>query len=415
MVRKYSSAIFGLLTLLSSQGRCAASDWLQDSSLNGFISVGATYTDNDAFGFRPAIANNDPVEQEWNVTSRTNGGLQWNGQWSPQFSTTLQVAYEKHAQSRTDTELRIATLNYQIDPAWLVRVGRFSPKNYMLTDTRSVSYGQLWAYAPMEFYGPLETRYMDGIEINYSHPTESGVWKTIFGFGQNKLGLGYDTGSLGMSFRPSIGLVEEFSNDSWTVHGAISFVNIANQFAKPLADSWANFYLVPGVSDVIHQLDTEDTQLWFYSVGVSYHEDDWIVQGEMARLSAESDVIPDYLNGYLSVGKRFGAFTPYVLYSQIYTLSGSSSYTTPLAIVPYLSNSQVSYLNTITSGLLNSQMNQKSIGIGCRWDVTTQLALKLQVDRKFVDEGGASLWWHSESSNRGGVVDVVTLNLDYMF
>ncbi len=411
VVRKYQCFLFLILTCLSCQRIFAAPDWLENSSWNGFISAGATYTDNPDFGFRAALANNDAVDDSWNFTSRTNGGLQWRTHWNEQWSSTAQVVYEKHTASATDTEIRMATLSYQPNATWLYRIGRFSPKTYMLTDTRSVAYGYLWTYAPMEFYGPLETRYLDGIEVNYSYPTEVGVWKTTVGAGTNKLGVGYDTGELNMKFNPSMGIVQEFSNDSWNVQGAISFSNISNQIAQPVRDIWQNYSSLPSVNSLLSRLDTENSQLWFYSLGVSYHDNDWLVQSEISRLDANNAVIPDYLNGYLSIGKRFGAWTPYMVYGRSYTLSGHR-YSTPdnLAAISALSD-----LNMLTEGLLNSAMNQQSIGVGCRWDVTSRLALKFQVDRKFIEAGGATLWWHTASSRNGGVVDVVTFNVDYTF
>ena len=168
--------------------------------------------------------------------------------------------------------------------------------------------------------------------------------------------------------------------------------------------------MAASVSDA---LNTDGSQLWFYSLGMSYNDSQWTMQSEISRLDSSNEITSDTIAGYLSLGRHIGKFTPYVVYSRIHTIS--ADYQLPADVSYYAQyDNQLNYLTTTSLAFLNSRFDQKGIAVGVRWDLNSHLALKTQWDRKFISPDGNHLWWHIDGSN-SSTEDVFTLNLDFVF
>ncbi len=121
---------------------------------------------------------------------------------------------------------------------------------------------------------------------------------------------------------------------------------------------------------------------------------------------------------YLTVGRRIGAWTPYVSLSRV--RNGVAAWTVPAwqaSLAPALGvagAAQAQQAAAAVTGLLNAaRIEQASEALGVRWDVHPQAALKLQWERVRVPSGGGSLWTGGDgSSARGRLTSVV---LDFIF
>jgi hypothetical protein len=386
-------------------------------TVNGFGTLGATKTTNDTLGFRPNISDDNVTFEQWNLASRSLAGVQMNVAWDPQWSSAIQLVHQKRVENSLQDSIQLATVSYLPTPEWAIRIGRHSPRVYMLTDTRNVGYGYLWTHPPMEFYGQLQTTYIDGLEIGYTRQFDDAdmLRATLCG-GKTDMWMAYPGYSFEADFGQSVGLTLEFEHQAWTFRGSASVVNNQNQWVDQLLRQPWNQYNAAGLSgaaSVADALDTEATLMAFYSLGIAYNDQNWIIQSELSRLNAESKIVPDTVAGYLSIGRHINEFTPYIMYSRIHT--SSSDYSLPADVSYYAQYSnQLNYLANTSLLFLNSRFDQEGVAAGVRWDINSHLALKTQWDRKFISAGGNHLWWNTGGTD-SSVEDIFTINLDFVF
>lgn len=391
-------------------------------TLNGFGTFGLSKTSDSEYGYRNGIGSNDPVFDDWDATSRNVFGLQLNARFNNQWSSTLQAVHEQTYDNDVDRHIRLAALNYQVNPEWQLRFGRFSPKVFSLTDSRSVGYGYLWTSAPIEFYGQLETKTYDGMEINFTHQFNEVSSKTSFGFGRTSMPVSYNGNELVMDLTPAFGLNQDVEWHEFNFRASITGVKNRTQWIPSLRDAWQQIAAIPELTadaeNAMNLLDADDSMLWIYSLGASYDNGDWVIQSEVLRLQSDSDIIPTTNSGYLSIGHRFGKFTPYVLLS---TIRSKASDFNPSETYKYFETTPNPYSSVLTTLDVNTNsvltnLTQDSVGLGVRWDLNEHFALKAQWDRKFVSAGANAMWWGVATSDSDAkTIDVFTINLDYVF
>lgn len=413
-MKRYLPLLSGFLAVIGSWSAMAVA--LSDTfSVNGFGTLGATKTGSDSLGFRENIATDNVTNGSWNLASRSLLGIQMNASWSPQWSSVLQLVQQQRVENSVGDSLQLASISYMPTPEWAFRLGRLSPQVYMLTDTRNVGYGYLWTHPPMEFYGQLQTNYNDGVGVSYTKQfDDADMFRATLSGGRTGMQMSYPGYNFEADFGRAWALTLEYEDEAWQFRGSLSSVTNQNQWAGLLRQSLDAYSVaLPGAALVSEALNTDDSQLWFYSLGMGYNDSQWTLQSELSRLNSENDITPDTVAGYLSIGRHIGKFTPYVMYSRIHTTS--ADYQLPADVSYYAQyDAQLNYLASKSLAFLNSQFDQESIALGVRWDINSHLALKTQWDRKFISPDGNHLWWHIDSSN-SSTEDIFTINLDFIF
>lgn len=402
------------LALIFSISHSAAAQLSDTFSVNGFGTLGVTKTTDPDMGFRTNISTDNVTNDEWNFASRSLAGVQFSAQWNDSWKSTVQLIQQKQADSTFSDQIQIATIDYMPTREWLIRLGRNAPRIYMLTDTRNVGYGYLWTHPPIEFYGQLQSNYIDGILASYTHPIGADTLTTTFGVGQSGLQNAYPNSIFTADFSRSMAVSMEYEHEAWLFRGSVSAVKNSNQWATLLRDYLDRYSVAfPGAAILSNELDTANTHILFYSLGAAYNDDRWAIQSELGHVNSDNDIVPDSFAGYLSIGHHFGNITPYIMYSKIKTTS--TDVNVP-ADVDYYSqyDSQLNYLAQRSLSYLNSQFDQSGIALGVRWDINSKFAIKTQWDRKYINADGNHLWWNIHDSSKK-MIDVFSLNLDFVF
>lgn len=414
LMKRYIPLLSYFYVALCSVDVCAVE--LSDTfSVNGFGTLGVTKTSADSLGFRQNISTDNVTSGDWNLASRSLLGVQMNANWNTHWSSALQLVQEKRVENSFSDSLQLASITYMPTTEWALRFGRLSPRVYMLTDTRNVGYGYLWTHPPMEFYGQLQTNYNDGVEISYTKQfDDADMLRATLSGGRTGMQMSYPGYNFDADFGQAWALTLEYEDEAWQFRGSLSSVSNQNQWASLLRQSLDAYSVVlPVAASVSDALNTDGSQLWFYSLGMSYNDSQWTMQSEISRLDSSNEITSDTIAGYLSLGRHIGKFTPYVVYSRIHTIS--ADYQLPADVSYYAQyDNQLNYLTTTSLAFLNSRFDQKGIAIGVRWDLNSHLTLKTQWDRKFISPDGNHLWWHIDGSN-SSTEDVFTLNLDFVF
>jgi len=392
---------------------CFATELSDIFSVNGFGTIGATKTNDQDSGYRSNISTDNVTYEDWNLASRSLVGVQANANWNEQWGSAVQFVQQKQPDSTFADKIQIASVNYMPTPEWVFRLGRSAPRIFMLTDTRNVGFGYLWTHPPIEFYGQLQTTYIDGISATYTKQFGADFLSVSLVGGKTALLMSYPEGNFTADFGQSTGLTLEYEHDEWLFRGTVSRVVNQNQWISSVRE-YLNSYstAVPGAGVVSEQLNTHGAKLWFYTLGASYNSQNWVIQSEISRVTATADVIPDTASGYLSIGRHIGDFTPYVMYSHIHTTSQNDSLPSDVTYASQY-DSQLNYLAQTSLAFINSRFDQSGVAIGVRWDINSKLALKTQWDRKYINAYGGNLEWNINSANK--VTDILSLNLDFVF
>ncbi len=386
-----------------------------DVTLNGFGTFGLTKTTDSEFGYRSGLSNDSPVYQNWDAQSRNIFGLQLNARFNDKLTSTLQVVHQEQYENGLDRHIRIAALNYQLTPDWQVRVGRVSPKGSTFTDARSVSYGYLWTNIPMEYDGQIITKAYDGIEVNYTHQYETATSHTSLGIGKSSMFSGANDTYEKLEFNPIIGLNHEIEFNDYTFRAGISGIKSKSQWLPSLIQGWqqVSTYFPDDAKNALDLLDTEGAMFWVYALGASYDNGDWVIQSEAIKFQSSSGLYHSITSAYLSVGHRFGQFTPYALVSLFDSKSSDFTPSSGYQMAANYSN-DLSLLSQGTDLVLRD-MKQKGLGLGVRWDLNEHFALKAQWDRKFVSNVINGMWWKVGLIDGDKTIDIFTINLDYVF
>ena len=170
----------------------------------------------------------------------------------------------------------------------------------------------------------------------------------------------------------------------------------------------------PDASSLSTQLNDNDDDIMYYSVGVSYDYDSWFAQSEVMYLDSGHQVLKSYFSRYLSFGYRAGDATLFATIAK-----GESSVSrdsipelpAALALVPGLGELQEG-LQTFYN--LN-YIEQETASLGMRWDIRYDIALKLQWDRTWVEEFGGLLWAQKIGPSEEETIDTYSINLNYIF
>jgi hypothetical protein len=213
-----------------------------------------------------------------------------------------------------------------------------------------------------------------------------------------------------LGFEPNYQLTLEWENLNWRFQFNHNRGKVSTSDADDVALQDALRTLAAlgwtSITPYIDDFNLNDSTIKYYSGGVSYQNNGWLIQTELSYTNTESALYDNVRNGYLLVGKRLGNWTPFLLYAQ----SKSDRFTVPEAPV-FLAAAQANLqLGTDFLGT-----NQKTFSVGTRWDVTTDIALKMQWDITRVYAGGAYLYDVIEPHTDDETVHQFTMALDLVF
>jgi len=310
-------------------------------SINGFFTGQMGVANNDAgYGNRPGVEGytSDP-----NFSLGSKLGLQGT------FALTEQTQIVGQLVSRGvddwTPEMEWAFLSHEFDNGFTTRIGRLRVPLYMYSDYLEVGYAQPWANPPADVYSIVPVSSYDGIDIIYDTDLGDASLSLQTSYGHDTDDAEHNPLGVDVKFDNTLGFSATLSYEEWVFRGTYFQSKLKSGKIKG--------------GDLSSLQSFEDDKAQFTGVGISYDNGSFLAISEYTMSKVEGGY-SDTESAYITLGYRINAFTPYVNYSYLKTTDDSDR-----------------ALDPVGSASLNWERTTYSIGT--RYDISSNLALKLDV------------------------------------
>lgn len=363
-----------LALCLSSPARA---DDLPRFSVASFGTVGAVYHDQSSILYRRDLTQVDGAQAgsvDFGVDSRF--GVQFNARFSNHWEAFLQVQSRHESDRDWTPQLTSAALHYRPTNWLALRAGRLNIDIYPGAESRDVGYAILPVRPPVEVFGVLLARSVDGGDLALSHHWGEGFLEFRLQAGEllgeiRSGGVSFDLGGSRM-YSGNV----SFSQNDWSVQTGASWHTMAHERPTEALQQALFAIATPSTIRIANALRSKDRTFNYYYLGASYSPGPLRMQTVLSRIATREPSFDEADAGMLIAGYRVGSFTPYIAFSAVWgerTLLGTGL---PDALGP-----QIAQLNAAVEVTQRELWgNQQTAAAGVRWDLHTKFALKFQVD-----------------------------------
>ncbi|MDH5553479.1 MAG: hypothetical protein OEX82_09150 [Nitrosomonas sp.] len=381
--------------------------------VNGFGTFGMTSAGTKLHGFHKEL-NQSGQFGGLSASSGSNLGMQLDVDILSNLSATVQAVVEERARYDFNNMVDWAFLRYQVNPNMVARAGRMGTDIFMLSEYRNVGFAYLWAHPVTEFYAPVLFSHFNGADLKYSYPIKAGHLDfKVFG-GQTHADAQTGRSDLHMTMRPFFGANVMFESEHWKARLTFSRAKLSS--VRGPTDQLAGLFnqvpaaVWPQLATLPDKLNGEGRWVIYQSAGLAYDNNKWLVQSEIAMVSSEWSGA-NLLNGYFSVGRRFGSVTLYSVAASARSRDKLTKVNAPLVSLPGLDQLQIGAQNAFRS----ARINQSTVSLGMRWDFRPKMALKAQWDHTWVDRNGGGLLVLKEPLEKDITLNIFSVNLNFIF
>lgn len=409
--KRYSELLVLVTALLLSSGAHALDTGISNVMVNGFGTIGLIKSSDKDLGFREEVSQQG-IFDEYNLSHNSDLGLQVNYYATDKLDFGIQLLAKDRHKNSLDKSIQSAYINYSLTPKFDLRLGRLGVDSYLMSDYRHVGFTHLWTHLPTEFYAAHPVTAIDGMDIVFKQPLSEGLFRAKLWFGQAKYDF-YSADTSTINLNQLLGSSLSWEDESWNFRLTYSQSKskIDNDTIKPLevalqAASSAGW---PEATNFTN-LTINDKTLRYYAAAVSYDDAHWLIQSELGLVNTGSTLVPGSLSGYLSVGRKLGTVTPFIVGSWVRSKHDR-------LIMPTPSLSAYNSLQQISQYVFNQfYMTQHTVSVGARWDIQPKVALKAQWDKTWVDQySGFLLDRPAGAIAEKRQLDTFSITVDFLF
>lgn len=387
-------------------------------TIRGFGTLGVVHSGTDEAEFIRDVTQPRGPRGGMDAGVDSRLGLQVNFRLGDSWEAVAQGLASRRFDGRFRPEVTWVFLKYQANDHVAARAGRLGFDVYLLADTRNVGYAYLWVRPPVEFFGAIPITSFDGGDV-VVRGTSAGGFLSLKVFGGQALGrvpAGVPGREETFDLRgsPLMGLNLDFRRGDWGLRAAwaqLKFKREFNNDSDALLAALRDPGLIPfapGAAGLAADLALTDKSARYLSLGLDYQRGSLTSQLSLSRTTSQSLALPTSHAGYLLVGYRLGAWTPF--------LNVAAVRTTPVDAVTGLPDvPPFDVLNGGVAQLLSvNQSDQRALSAGLRWDFRRNFSLKAQADLIQNRNQSTQLWWRPAPTWDGRAL-VTTLALDFTF
>jgi hypothetical protein len=351
----------------------------------------------------------------WLVDTRI--GVQVEYAFSPLIDLVGQFVLRDQFKGDFDSSTDLAYVAFKPSPQWAIRAGRISYDAFLMADHRNVGYAYQWVRPPAEFYGWIPIFSLDGIDAAYTFGEDDVQWRFKVQAGRSENNLPIQTG-FNHHAKDMLGASLSRQSGPWRLKAAYAqftstrdapaFAALQGGLDQVIA---ANLALVSAeAAELRKNISFRNARISYTTLGAAYDDGTWLGQAELGRSTATADVIPHGTMAYLSIGRRFGPWTP--------ALTRSAS-RPDKAYRPAANNwgaFNASVRDPAIFVLNSTRIEQDTTSLSLRWDFRSDAALKLQWDRTVIKPSGYGLWWRDTAINLTTQrINQLSASLDFVF
>ena len=378
-----------------------------DFELAGFGTLGAAVLDSEHAEYRSNLAQ-DGADNKGTLELDSRLGLQADIAISSRVNGTLQLLAQEGYEGDPRVEVEWALANIELSESWNLRLGRMVLPVFNLSDHRYVSYSLTQMRPPEDLYSQIPFGSFDGIDLNGNFDFFDGLLDA-----QLYTGVSDEKGFDGFRIKAdeSLGINLSFERDFFRIRAGYLFSRIAGSSAtlQMLVDGLNQALPVaPQVEPLLDQLSPESTRLNLFSLGLNLDFGKVFIDAEYIHRDV-SNWIPNVNAWSFLIGLQHGPFTPYVFTSASRETEGDRTLELPEAPVFQVLQQSVN--------LFLAPRDQTTIGVGTRWSIAPNIALKAQIERISREDLGLSFIRTSvdDGLDEGEDVTLFGLAVDFVF
>lgn len=416
--------ILGLLPATAVQAQLA-----EGMRLSGYGTLGYVQDNrNDIVAIRDVSQrpDSDMSRGSWQRDSRI--GIQGEYRVSPKFDLVGQAVFRDQFKGDAAHAVELAYVGMKPTPLMDVRVGRVGYDAFLMSDIRNVGYAYPWVRPFTEYYGWIPLFSVDGADISYVIPQGDAQWRLKVQAGQSGTVIPIGDSKLDFKTDDLVALTLSHRADEWEMKLGYSTFTSRNEVTAAGAGGGlaalqegmgavaaATAALAPAISheaaDLRQQLSFKNARINYLTLGASYDNRQWLLQGELARTTSSHKIVPHGTMGYAVLGYHAGDWTPFVAVSASRPGNALRSASADWSVI-----GQAATQATAIAVLNSTRMNQTTLSLGTRWDFQKRAALKLQGDfTRIAPHGYGLLFKDPALETRSSHMRQISLTLDFLF
>lgn len=338
---------------------CVTASASAEVTINGFASIkaGMAGSGDTLYGYTDEI----------DFKNESLFALQVQSDLGDKLSVTAQLM--GRGANDFKAEFEWAFLTYQINDSWRLNAGRLRTPFYKYSDFRDVGYAYDWLRTPQSVYD-LGFDTVEGISLYHN---------TALGDFQSNLQLifgAYD-GETTVQGRLAPAQIDQVTGASWELSKDWIALRIAYLYGdisiqSPQLDALLNPLKGIGLNSIAQAIDFNEDKGTFFGLGLNIDRNDWLLVAEYTQVEVEKSFYADQDSYYLSLGRRFDAYTPFISYEK-------DDDTAKTAIPAAIPTAVPAQLRTAVNGLIQTQLfDNTTWNLGLRYDFHPSAAFKVQ-------------------------------------
>lgn len=418
--------VFLLAALLTPIAAHAQEGWddISRFRVSGFGTLARTWDNRDDIAVIRDISHRPKddykTRSNWRLDSRI--GLQFAYRFTPDVDAVAQVTARYQESQEFHHYVDLAYLGIQLSEATRIRLGTIGYDAFLMSDHRHLGYAYAWVRPPIEYYAWVPLFGVQGGDISHEFQQGGALWRLRAQAGRNDFIAPMGTASYNFHADNLWSLSAQRESGPWRLKASLSGFTSSKE-VESLRDYHAGLQQIaglgiPGISTEAAMLDRESTfknvGIRYASFGAAYDDGTWFGQAELATVRTSRTFVPQTNNGYAVVGRRFGAWSPFVMLGvsrpDRKLLKPINDWSPLGAAAAGLQS--VAYLQIVNS----TRFDQETLSVGTRWDIHSQAALKLQLEHSRIHPQGYAAWFRDFALiNRETRVSQLSLSLDFVF
>lgn len=381
-------------------------------AVDGFGTLGTVHSNNRQADFSSSLLKPDGAgyTSAWSEDVDSRLGVQLKANFTPQLSAVVQVITEQQYDDSYRPHVEWANLKYQITPDLWVRAGRIALPNYLDADYRKVGYALPWVRTPDELYNLVPITNSDGVDLSYRMHWGEAANTVQVVYGHTRVSYPGDGTATANAIK---GFSDTLEYGPTRVRLSVVQGRLTIDLAESLFDAYKQ--LGPPGQAIAAKYGGDDKLTTFSGLGVNYDPGEWFLTGELGKATTHT-LLGEKTAWYLGGGYRIGNFTPYATVAQVKINSTTSDPGVDPRYYPPQYAMQIAMLNGGLNQLLSSFGDQRSVALGVRWDVSKNVAFKLQDDMIKLDGGSrGNLVNVQPGLVSGSRLNVFSATLDFVF